>query len=120
LTLIFVEFDFFNYDFSKLNSYFISEHSPVFVYQAENSWKVPSPESIITVNCCLKDFSFFKQKEPTIAFQEIYMYLAGVLGNKENPTIQIDDKVKLQQHGFDNYSFKKLPQEKKRRTNEKK
>ena len=40
-------------------------------------------------------------------YQEIEMYMGGVLGSQEKETIEISDKDKRDSKGFDNYSFKK-------------
>lgn len=104
--------DFFNNSFNELLPYFVSEHCPTFVYREETD-NYSSYNLEITTNISLKNFQFFKVKEPVVAFQEIHMYLSGVLGNKEKETINVTDKVRIQQHGFDKYSFRKLPQEKK-------
>lgn len=102
---------FFKHSFTQLQDYFINEHCPVFIYTSEDNRYEGLME--LRVNSSLKNFGFFKQKDPASAFQEIYMYLAGVLGNQEKETINVSDKVRIQQHGFDKYSFRKLPQEKK-------
>ena len=62
----------------------------------------------------LKDVSFYKVWDPYQAYQELDMYISGVLGQQEKETINISDKDRIYQHGFDSYSFRKLPEEKKR------
>jgi hypothetical protein len=96
--------DFFNENFNKLNSLFIKYKSPIFTIEKELH------ETEIHLNHKLKDFDFVRVKDPFTAFQEIYMFIAGVLGNPEKEIITITDKVKAQQHGHDGkYSFKKMP-----------
>ena len=60
------------------------------------------------VNPLLKNFDFFKMMDAFTAFQEISMFIGGVLGNKEKEIIQVSDKNKIEQHGFDyKWSFRK-------------
>lgn len=60
----------------------------------------------IELNPVLKDYKFAKVKDAFTAFQAIHQYMAGVLGNKEKDTINISDKIRIKQHGFDKWSFK--------------
>jgi len=62
-----------------------------------------------TINPCLKDFKFGKIKDSVTTFQEIHQYIAGVLGTNENETVEITDKVRSQQHGYDKWSFRTMP-----------
>ncbi len=65
-----------------------------------------------TVNCdTLKEYDFIKVMDPVKAFQEIAMWVGGVLPKPGNPTVQItDDKIKLAKHGMDATSFRRPPQ----------
>lgn len=63
----------------------------------------------------LKSVKFFKVKDPYTAFQELDMYISGVLGQQGKETINISDKDRIYQHGFDGYSFRKPPGEKGRK-----
>ena len=38
------------------------------------------------------------------------MFISGVLGNKEKEIVQVEDKYKIAQHGFDKWSFRKEPE----------
>lgn len=60
----------------------------------------------------LKDVEFYRVKDSATAFQDIFQYVAGVLGSPEREMIQISDKDKLHKKGFDKWSFKKLPSKK--------
>jgi len=40
------------------------------------------------------------------------MFMGGVLGSPEKEIVQIEDKYKITQHGFDKWSFRKEPKEK--------
>lgn len=58
------------------------------------------------INPMLKSYDFVKVFNPYSAFQEISMYISGVLGIGEKPIINISDRDMLYKHGFDKYSFK--------------
>ena len=47
------------------------------------------------------------------AFQEIQMYISGVLGTGEKEIIEVEDKYKIPQHGFNKWSFRREPTKKK-------
>lgn len=64
----------------------------------------------------LSDVDFFRVIPPTLAFQEIEMYLSGVLGDLEREVINISDKDRIHQHGFDDKSFRKAPTKRKVKT----
>jgi len=60
------------------------------------------------VNPILDEYDFYKVFDSFNAFQEIQMFIGGVLGSKENEIIKISDKDKINQHGFDyKWSFRK-------------
>lgn len=64
------------------------------------------------INPILKDYEFYTLFDSFQAFQEISMFLSGVLGSRENDIIQVEDKYKIAQHGFDKWSFRKPPENK--------
>jgi hypothetical protein len=50
----------------------------------------------------LKNYKFFKVLDPWQAFQEIQMFVGGVLPRNPNPMVEItNDKIKIHKHGFD-------------------
>jgi hypothetical protein len=57
-----------------------------------------SPNGI--VNPSLKEIGFERLKDPFSAFQEISTYLANIL-IEQKPIVIIDDKYRIEQHGFD-------------------
>ena len=61
-----------------------------------------------TMTLCprLADFKFYKVKDPFTAFQEISMYLGGVIPRQVPEMINISDKDRIAQHGFDKLSFR--------------
>lgn len=55
----------------------------------------------------LKQFGFAKAVDPYTVFQELSMWISGVLGGQSPETVYItDDKVILEGHGFDKHSFR--------------
>lgn len=62
----------------------------------------------IDINPNLSQLSFQKQFDPYSAYQEIEMWIGGVLTNNEIIS-EISDKDKINQHGFDKWSFRKQP-----------
>lgn len=65
------------------------------------------------VNPNLSTYEFYKVFDSYQAFQEISMFIGGVLGNNEKQIIEVSDKNKIEQHGFDyNWSFRKEKQNK--------
>ena len=76
------------------------EHSiPIFVYDCNHN-------NGYDINASLKDVEFYKMFEPYLAFQEIEMYVGGVLTNPENDMVVVDEKYRQLQHGMDKWSFR--------------
>lgn len=95
--------DVINYD---VTPYFQEVKSPIFLYESGYD----RGNSTMTINPILADYEFFKVFDSFLAFQEIQMYISGVLGNLEKDTLNIEDKYKIAQYGFDKWSFRKEPQ----------
>ena len=108
----FADFDEFveyvkNYDSTHLHR---ELNTPIFIYDIRPTAR----RDYFIVNPILKDYQFYKVFDTFTAFQEIQMYISGVLGVGENPMIEISDKDKITQHGFDyKWSFRKEPKDKK-------
>jgi len=64
-------------------------------------------KAVFLINPILKDYEFYKVFNTFAAFQEIQMFMGGVLGRGEKEIIEVEDKYKIAQHGFDKYSFRK-------------
>jgi hypothetical protein len=52
---------------------------------------------------------FYKILDPFAAYQELDMFISGTLPQSTAMPIQIEDKYRIAQHGFDKYSFRKPP-----------
>ncbi len=72
------------------------------------------PQPQFSKNICringdnLKDYQFYKVIDPFTLFQEISMWIGGILPHQGRPMVDItDDKIKIVKHGFDKFSFRK-------------
>jgi len=61
---------------------------------------------IITINPCLRDVEFYKVVHAFTAFQEISMFLGGVLGVGTPKMVAVSDIVRAHKHGMDKTSFR--------------
>lgn len=77
--------------------------SPYFVYD--------QTERRLIINPSLRKLSFFKVKDPFTAYQDIDMFVGGVLGGNCPNMIEISDEIRKEKHGFDKWSFKTPPKE---------
>jgi hypothetical protein len=66
----------------------------------------------VQYNCCLKDYKFYKIMGALETFQEISMFLGG-LAVPQKPIPVPSDKDMVGIKGFDKYSFRKDPKQKK-------
>jgi len=89
--------------FRKLNT-------PIFIHDTDYGrttiHRYRNNEVFIT-NPTLKEFEFYKVMDSYTAFQEIQMFMGGVLGSGEKEIVEVEDKYKITQHGFDNNSFRR-------------
>jgi hypothetical protein len=90
-------------------------NSPVFVYDyewSESRFIGGNYSQKFVVNPILKEFEFYKVLDTFTTFQEIQMFISGVLGTGEKEIIEVEDKYKIGQHGFDKWSFRREPTKK--------
>ena len=88
---------------------------PVFVYDGDfdrttfdkKRYGFNSFKPMFFINPLLKNYEFYKVFDTFQAFQEISMFMGGVLGAGEKEITVVADKYKITQHGFDKYSFRK-------------
>jgi len=86
--------DFYSSDHQEYTYLFHQHKVPVFVTQN------------MVLNPVLVNIEFYKVFNSYSAYQEIEMFISGVLGTKENDMIDIDDKYRIESHGFDKHSFR--------------
>lgn len=104
------EVNFFDKDWSAFEKYFIEYKTPVFTVRPEKFNMEYLRTKVLILNDELKQYDFMKIKDPYTAFQEIYMYISGILGVNQRPMIQLSDEQIKAKHGFNHkYSFKKEP-----------
>lgn len=100
-----------NYDALHI---FREYNTPVFIYDVDYTKRLFGRETFI-INPLLKEYEFYKVFDSFTAFQEIQMFISGVLGIGEKETVEISDKDKIEQHGYDRkWSFRKEPTKKKK------
>ena len=58
----------------------------------------------------LADLAFYRVKDAFAAFQDIAMYLGGVLRSPARPGAEVSDRVRAEKHGLDAWSFRRPPQ----------
>lgn len=90
---------------------FVDKHTPVFIYGdcLDGNYKAGNSRQLI-VNPKLKDWGFQSVKDPVTAFQDIYMYISGVLGIDAPEMVKISDKEMAKKRGHDGkFSFRKPP-----------
>lgn len=98
--------NFINLDFvEELHHYF---SSPAIKLEKEK----------IIINPCLREIKFYKLLNPFQTYQEIDMYISGILSSPQKEIAEISDKDRISKHGFDGWSFRKKPQTKKGRCRE--
>ena len=90
-------------------------NTPIFIY--DDNYDVDYIRSYnnsrFIVNPLLKDYEFYKLFDSFQTFQEIEMFIGGVLGNNEKEIINLSNDDKIKKHGFDKFSFRKDKNEKK-------
>jgi len=105
---------FFDRKYPELEKLFHFHRTPIFGFGPASTrsytWRRQSLYESLVLNPNLKEIEFYKVKDPITAYQEVHMYLSGVLGAPPKPTRPIDDKVMAASKGHDSpYSFKKPP-----------
>lgn len=64
-------------------------------------------EEVLINPACLGKMGFMKALDPYTAFQELSMWIGGILGGTSPETVRItDDKVLIENHGYDKHSFR--------------
>jgi hypothetical protein len=89
------------------DSLFHEYNTPIWMvnHDRQGEWEGSSK---LLLNPELNLCNFFKIKDAFSAFQEISMYLGGVLGNNPSPTPPLSEKQAVISHGFDEkYGFRK-------------
>ena len=70
-------------------------------------WDKRKTEPNLILNPKLSDWRFQNVMDAYTTFQEIDMFVSGVLGQTANPMVAISDNDRIAKHGFDKWSFRK-------------
>jgi hypothetical protein len=103
---------FMEQDVSSALALFHEHQVPLFLIELSRD---KYADQVIHLNPSLKKLDFQKFKDPYTAYQDIFQYVSGVLNSRENYMVKVSDKDKIAKHGFNEWSFRKLPGGKKRR-----
>ena len=90
---------------------FRTNNTPIFV--AHYGGRYSNSEHTIIYNGELKSMEFYRIFDTYTAFQEIAMYVGGILGMPSKPIPEVSDKDMVTAKGFNKWSFRKLPRKKK-------
>ena len=94
-------------------------NSPIFAYgypPVQQDWEFRKDYNVekshgFFINPMLKDYKFAKVFDPYTAFQEIQMFISGVLPVGDDvDAFPYTEKQKVAQHGMDKWSFRKPPE----------
>lgn len=100
---------YFSADYSRFKRTFIEHKVPLFLYTSRNEY-LRELEGDTVLNPSLRELQFQRLKDAPTAFQDIYMFISGVLGVDARPMVQLSNKMIQAKHGLDGeYSFKKPP-----------
>ncbi len=99
---------FFHWDNDRFDQVFIKLNSPIFVVDRVES-KFRHDLIRIRSNIELREYQFFQLFCPYTTFQEISMFISGVLGMPAPSMFEIDDKCMRDAKGFNDQSFKTRP-----------
>lgn len=101
----------------KVPVFIIPDHGSLLHRKLEGSYIYGTDElhDQIYVNPSLKDVDFYKVADSFTAFQEISMFITGVLGVNQIPPVTISDTDMRDAKGFDDMSFKKAPTKRKKK-----
>lgn len=86
------------------------EQSAHEIHRHFNSPVILYSNGLVIKNPNLKSIGYNQIKDPYTVYQNISMYMSGVLGQPANPTVTLSDKSKVLKHGFDaKWSFRRRP-----------
>ena len=94
---------------TRLKQWTIEQRIPIVMWQ---NCRTTTHNGLITVNPNLSNIEFFRMVDSWQAYQELDMFISN-FANPEVNTISMSDTDRATQHGFDEWSFRKLPTKKK-------
>ena len=81
---------------------------PVIMFKGDY-WRTPK----VIYNPILRELEFNKLVDSFQAFQELQMFISGVLGGRSPAMVEISDEIRAEKHGMDKTSFRNPPGTKK-------
>lgn len=96
-------------DPKSMLEFFHKYQTPVFLVEESNE----KNKQKLILNPNLKKCNFQTVKDAYSTYQEIFQFVAGTLNKPENKMVKISDKDKVAKHGYNKWSFRKLPTKKK-------
>jgi hypothetical protein len=101
---------------TEVEKYLISKNIIILsVARKEDNERNPYYSRFTTPACIENDhlgkFEFYKMIDAFTTYQEIDMYISGTLPQQNAMPINISDKDRAVQHGFDKWSFRKMPEQ---------
>lgn len=103
----------FDFDFSSFKTIFQEYKTPIFCMRYSSNYEDKYYDKYkMVLNPILKDFEFYKVIDTYQAYQQIYMYMSGVLGPQPKTIPPINDDIKIELHGFNKQSFRTQPKTK--------
>lgn len=85
--------------------FFVSNKVPIFSVKPLNGSRGHKVDVIL--NPSLEEYKFFRIFDSYAAFQEIQMFISGVIGTGSPKTLEISNKEKIKQYGYDpQWSFR--------------
>lgn len=67
----------------------------------------------VVKNPCLRDLEFYRVMDANTAYQELSMFLGGVMASNGPSMVEVSEKTRIEKRGFDKWSFRKMPTKKK-------
>lgn len=97
-------------DFSGFEQLFQRYQVPAFLIRPKcNSDDQKLPNLVLELNPTLEELHWQHTWDPWKCFQEISMYVGGILGNNEDKIPPVSEADRLAGHGFDQSSFRRQP-----------
>lgn len=94
------------FETNDVSDYMLEHNLSIVLYKYSGDRYNRTSTCTETINPKLSDIDFAKRLDPYTAFQELSMWVGGTLTKpKEIP--EVADKYKIQQHGYDSWSFRK-------------
>lgn len=94
-----------------LQKIFLEHQTPIFTISER--CKEHLSRCILTTNPLLREVEAYRKIDPFTAYQDIMMYISGVLGTQAPETVDVSDVSMRDKKGFDEWSFKRLPTKRK-------